>query len=307
MPPEAVQLLARVGVPDPNRHVVAAGKDLPAVRRKGHGVNFAGVSLEPAHQFPVRDAQDVSRFFSRGKDGFPVGGKRHRHPLARQIVEALQFPTGLDVPEAERSPDSSRQDCLPVRGEGGAVDAARLFQAMQLLAAVHVPQERDIISAAREGDPAVVGDGDVPDLLGVSRERADFMAVLQVPEAHHLVVAHGNGPPPVREEGDAMHSARLPAAIQHHVAAGNVPQANGVVIARGDDSYARPAKQRGGGSLPRLRRNAGPRRAAPWGPGSMPSSGLSAGRGLRPIFHRRFVWRSAPARRPPTWPVPYRG
>ena len=156
-------------------------RTLPAVRRKGHGVNFAGVSLEPAHQFPVRDAQDVSRFFSRGKDGFPVGGKRHRHPLARQIVEALQFPTGLDVPEAERSPDSSRQDRLAVRGEGGTVDAARLFQAMQLRAAVHVPQERDIIPAAREGDPAVVGDGDVPDLLGVSRERADFMAVLQVP------------------------------------------------------------------------------------------------------------------------------
>jgi hypothetical protein len=120
-------------------------------------------------------------------------------------IEAAQLFAGRGVPQADGVVVGARQDAPSVRGEGHALDVARVpLEAAQLLAGFQVPQAHRQVLAARQRPLPVPGEGHAEDVVGVAIEAAQLFAGRGVPQAHGVIVGARQDAPSVRRESHAV-------------------------------------------------------------------------------------------------------
>ena len=231
-------------VPEPDRAVLAAGQDVPAVGGEGRRVH--GPAVVDRGQLGAGRAVDHQHDVPRAADGAPAVGGEGEVAECRGVRARMQLLARLGVPEPQEPVVGAREQALAVGREGQAADADALLvpdERPQLPARVEVPLPDLAVGAA--GDrPAAVGREDPRPGPAPVPEPAKLLARLGVPEPHGVVLARREDAPAVRRERDALHRQAVPLELADFLARPRLPEPDRPVAVAGprDDVACRRAR-----------------------------------------------------------------
>src|SRR5262249_47238164 len=146
----------------------------------------------------------------------PVGGEGGTtEPVRGKAPPTVNLPAAGHVPGPQGLVDvlvlaAGGEHVPPVGRKSNLDDRVGVSDtAVQLLAALHLPDDHDAVVAAGDGTAAVGGKGDRVHLLRVALQAVQFLAAVRVPDADRAVVTPGKDAAAVRGDGHAAHPAQV--------------------------------------------------------------------------------------------------